>query len=504
MRKNLRFFGFGILILLIIILGAWFVMATAFAPTGVYFSNNVTPLYDEGIFNLNWSSGGPETDSYMIYMSNDGGVSFYLGDVNNSVTGYSFVITSDANYTFIVEAINATGNANSTLYNMSVDRTGPVITLPEYTNATAKKNTDQLTLNISVSDAKSGLTGSLCIVDVNGTNQTLTQSSGWCNSSSVDLTNLADGNKVINVWVNDTVNIFGLNNSFFVAADTTAPTVSLTKTSSGQTSLTISISGAEGTCTSNRTGASISGSTLTETGLSCGTSYVYTVTCTDSTGNSGTSVASSFPTTGCSSGGGGGGSQPPKNAQSWSKITPGVVTIMKNFDPEIGLKQIQIEVNNTAQNVKITVTKYDGEPAEVSVEKSGKVYQYIEIDPQNLGDELSKAKVQFRVGKSWISNNGLDKANIAAFKFDETNDEWDELITTYNGSEGDDELYEVELTSFSFFAISEKTSVEAGEEAAEETVVGTGEEQKRNLTWLWVLLAVIILIGMGWKLRKRR
>jgi len=178
---------------------------------------------------------------------------------------------------------------------------------------------------------------------------------------------------------------------------------------------------------------------------------------------------------------------------SFTKITPGVATIMKDFDDAIGIKQIQIEVKNEAQNVKITVRKYDSKPANVSVEKSGKVHKYLQIETENLQQNLEKATLRIQVNKSWVSDNGLNKDNIALFKFDEGVKKWNELSTNY--AEADDEFYyyDVELTSFSFFAIGEKT---IEKQKSEDEITPSPEDGARkerpNLTWLWIVIGIII------------
>jgi len=489
----------GILIFLVVVLGLWFVMALG-KPTVIHFENNVTPVYDEGNFDLNWTAPTGDVANYSIYISIDGGTSWYNKSINNSATGYSFSNTTDANYTFQVAGVNATDGVegtNSTMYNMSVDTTAPSISLPHYTNATAKKNTAQLTLNISVIDAKSGTTGTHCLVDVNGTNQTLaTISSGWCNSTSVNLTGRSDGNHTINVYANDTVNNFGLNNSFVVLIDTTTPTISLSKSSSTRSSITVSFS-----CTDATSGVSsyslssssgtVSGSIIS--GLNCGTHYTITVTAEDNAGNTATS-SESFLTSSC----GGGPSVPqlPKKTHSWTLITPGAAAIMKDFDSEFGIKQIQIDVNNPVQNVKITVTKHDGKPAEVSVTKSGKTYRYLQINAENLEGKLERATIRMQVEKSWMVANDLEVGNMAMFKFNENNNAWDELGTTYTEADNDYYYYEVELDSFSYFAISEKAVVS--------DVTEEEEEGERNLTWLWILIAVVILAIVFWQIKIKK
>ena len=227
--------------------------------------------------------------------------------------------------------------------------------------------------------------------------------------------------------------------------------------------------------------------------------FTYTCTVTDNAGNSDGDTA----TYTILNIGGGAGTTPstPKSTHSWTKITPGAATIMKDFNSEIGVKQIEITVNNEAQNVKITVTKYDGKPAAVSVSKTGKIYQYMQIAAQNLAGKLDKANVQFRVEKTWASTNGVAKEKVAVYKFDETSSKWDEQTTTYSSEDSAYYYYDVSLDSFSYFAISERSL------AAGEGTTATGEEpveEGRNLTWLWVLIALVIIVVIWMAVRKKQ
>ena len=155
-------------------------------------------------------------------------------------------------------------------------------------------------------------------------------------------------------------------------------------------------------------------------------------------------------------------------------------------------------MNNEAQNVKITVTKYDEKPAEVSVSKTGKIYQYVQIDAQNLADKLNKANVQFKVAKTWTSTNGLDKNEIAVHKFDESNNKWNQLKTIYSSEDSSYYYYDVELDSFSYFAIAEGSAVSDAE-----TIGTTIPKKQGNWTWLWVLIIVVVLIA-GWYFTKKK
>ena len=144
----------------------------------------------------------------------------------------------------------------------------------------------------------------------------------------------------------------------------------------------------------------------------------------------------------------------------------------------------------------MTVTKYDSKPAQVSKEKEGNVYQYLQINTENLINKLNKATVQFKVEKSWAEKKGLSKEKVSVSKFNESAKEWMELETKYSNEDSQYYYYNVELTSFSYFAISDKSV--AKDPAATDSNSKTGAENDvksaKNLTWLWI---VIIILAVG-------
>jgi PGF-pre-PGF domain-containing protein len=234
---------------------------------------------------------------------------------------------------------------------------------------------------------------------------------------------------------------------------------------------------------------------------------------TDYSGNSGTASTTYNVELGGSGGGGPSGGTTPstdKKTNQWTKITPGAATIMKNFNPAIGLKEIQITVNNNAQNVKITVTKYDSKPASVIVEKTGKVYKYLEIKEENLKEKLSKAVIKTQVLKSWMENQGLKKGDIALFKFDNSTSNWKELVTTLMGEDDNYYYYDAEVTSFSYFAIGDKISeIPASEEESVTPTSSEEGEEKSKSVWLWaiVITMAVVIAVVGWVIlskKKRR
>jgi len=309
---------FVISILFILFVSAYFIAT----PGAITITQNVSSFYDEGNFSVNWTfvnaTAGediPKNYSIIIWTNRSGvdAENVFVTDgffaasndsgefgttANTHIAGYTFNNHTEANYTFMIVALNASpvnwtglggagGVINSTRnISVYVDRTAPTVTLSNYTNTTSKNaNTSTLTLNISVVDALSGLTGSACIIDINGTNQTVFASSGWCNTSDGNLTGLADGNATIKVYVNDTVGNLKLNDSFVVLMDSVNPTSSAscspTTVNTGD-AVTCTCSGADGGSGVN---ATLTTGDSTPSTSSTGT-FSYGCSITDNAGNS--------------------------------------------------------------------------------------------------------------------------------------------------------------------------------------------------------------------------
>jgi len=214
-------------------------------------------------------------------------------------------------------------------------------------------------------------------------------------------------------------------------------------------------------------------------------------------------------TSGCSNNAGGssGTTTVPtvRSDYSFDKIVPGVASVVRNFATDVGVKEININVNSEAENVKVNVIKYGEKPSSVSTAKTGKVYQYLQIETENLESKLDKATVQFRAEKSWASNNGLTKDVVGVFRFNEGTNAWDELPATTSGEDDSYYYYTVDLISFSYFAISEKAVLESGgDDTTEDGSPDLGDEGGSSLTWLWILIGVLVVVAVGFGANKMR
>ncbi len=462
MDKNLRFFS-GILIFLVMVLGLWFVLAAAFAPTDLDFNNNITAIYDEGNFSLNWTAGGANETGYHVYIwvNDSSTVVLWKGEANDSLTGYSFNNWTETNYTFHVSGTDGTGyGPNSTNISMYVDRTAPVITLPVYTNGTAKKNTTQLTLNISVIDAKSGETGSVCLIDVNGTsNQSIAVSSNnWCNSTVINLTGTSDGNKTIKVYVNDTVNILGLNNSFVVQVDTTAPTASASCSPSSVTtgaSFPCTCSGTDATSGVSTSLGSSTSNSITSTSNTG--QFIYTCSVIDNAGNSATSTVNYIV------------EQTPGSAATTTTTTWTTHTITKSVFEQGYTKELGVR-----NRIKVQIEAADHFVGVISVSESLAVI------------EISSVPVQVTLAV------GEDA------KVDVTDDGFYDIYVLLNGITNN--KADVTIQKIYEEVPEEGTGVEVNGEIIGEQPPA---EKKGISIWVWILIIVIIAIVV-WQMKTKK
>jgi PGF-pre-PGF domain-containing protein len=461
--------------------------------TGLANTLNASLLYN--------ASGGPATIILVTVINTSADQSVFE---NSSVDVTSLSDGASYNMTCLTTNLTNTQEYSTAASSITIDDTPPNVSSIVAPTSGANLTVTNLTINASVSDTTIGM-GSVYfnVTNSSGVQKAFIKASnvtGAYYNATLDLnaSSYPDGKYNITVYANDT-QLNNLNNTekIQITVDNTAPTITFTCTpatvSEGE-SVTCSCGGTDATSGVNTSSLSYTPSPSTSlTGT-------FTLTCTgeDYSGNSGNDTASYTVEPLYTSSGTGTTTTPSKQkAQSWIKVTPGAATIMKNFDPEYGIKQISVQVNNTAQNVRVTVTKYDGKPAQVTKEKEGKVYSYLRIKTQNLENKLSKGIISLKISKSWLSNNSIEKDNIALYKFDEDDEEWEELETTYKEEDTDNYYYDVELTNFSYFAIAEtEAKPEEAVTPEEEPEVTVEEELEEKAEWggVWLWIAVIVII----------
>ncbi len=256
-----------------IILVSVFVLAASAVPTDLTFGQNTTPQYDkEGNFTVNWTAGGGGDEvNYTIWLSIDGGASWFASADNDSATGYVFSNVTDANYTFKVQAINNTlDDANSSLISMVVDTTSPLINTAHPTNtsyATAPTN-----FNYTYTEAN-------CDKVWYSNNSGVTNSSVEnCGTNFTSMV-VGEGSNTWIVYVNDSA---GNENSSVVyfTFDETDPVASASCSPSSGIAGSVTC-----TCSGTDTGGSGIDLSLTTPSSTPSTTGMYTCNVTDNAGN---------------------------------------------------------------------------------------------------------------------------------------------------------------------------------------------------------------------------
>ncbi len=143
----------------------------------------------------------------------------------------------------ITDRVSNVGNNNTLVVNITADTTGPTVILYNragtgvFANGTANRTSDTFSLNASLSENGSGLTGSCNVSLVNSTNtyhatplltRTGSASSGWCGGTvTIPAAAARNMNYTIHVNVSDVAGNTGLNNSFVLNIDNEGPNMTL-------------------------------------------------------------------------------------------------------------------------------------------------------------------------------------------------------------------------------------------------------------------------------------
>jgi len=176
------------------------------------------------------------------------------------------------------------------------------------------------------------------------------------------------------------------------------------------------------------------------------------------------------------------------------------------------LTEIYIAVKNRVVSVTIVIEKLSQKPADVSVEVSGKVYQYIKITKSNLEDEnIQQGRMKFKVLKSWISSNNIDSNTISLFRY--SNNVWNKLSTLKVSEDSNYVYFDAATPGFSYFAVSGELKAGATTTVPSVTTSTTApeliplpEELKKMgwLVYLAIFLVVVLVVFLVWKFWQKK
>ena len=147
-----------------------------------------------------------------------------------------------------------------------------------------------------------------------------------------------------------------------------------------------------------------------------------------------------------SSGGGGAASPAPTETFIFSQILPDEPVTKKLSNPNIAVKEIDIELNNQTSNARITVARFDGTPSQTP---KGNAFQYLQVN--TTISELKSVRFRFNVTKTWLLQVGANTTDVALQRLSGI---WQKLPTRLLGESSSEAEYEADVPGFSLFAVT--------------------------------------------------
>jgi len=188
--------------------------------------------------------------------------------------------------------------------------------------------------------------------------------------------------------------------------------------------------------------------------------------------------------------------------ETWTSINPGEVATVKVANSAMGITEVNFAVEKVTYGATLKVEKMDVLPQTVSA-PANKVYKNLKITETNLEKVLKEVTINFKVAKTWLTSNVVEKQDMALFRYNEQ--KWVELSTTFSSEDADYVYYAAKTPGFSYFVIAQKAGAlptETGAAVVEQEIIpaaSTSETETvappvKNVIWPWIAILVIIAI----------
>ncbi|HEC94346.1 MAG TPA: PGF-pre-PGF domain-containing protein, partial [Thermoplasmatales archaeon] len=162
-------------------------------------------------------------------------------------------------------------------------------------------------------------------------------------------------------------------------------------------------------------------------------------------------------------------------------ITAGETKNISLKEYETALEEIKITAADNLTDVKVNIEKLTEKPHDVT-KPSEKVYAYISIETNAGSDDISSIIITFKVEKTWIKENNIDKETITLLRYH--NNEWQKLTTTFKSEDDKNVYYEAETTGLSTFAIVGSTL----------TTKPSTSVPTQQIPWILIVIVTILSI----------
>lgn len=196
--------------------------------------------------------------------------------------------------------------------------------------------------------------------------------------------------------------------------------------------------------------------------------------------------------------------QPVEERKVLSSVSPEAPAVVEFMQTEV--TKIELDVNTPAENVEVVVEQSAEPPAGVpdvvlsiaatqpELASSMGVYGYISIDTTLPEGTVDKAKVEFKIPRSWFVDNGLDPATTALQHYNEASGQWEALPTDQTGEDDEYYYFSAETPGFSVFSVVAQKAVVATPTPTP-TPTETGIPGFEAILAIGALLAIVYLVG---------
>jgi PGF-pre-PGF domain-containing protein len=131
-------------------------------------------------------------------------------------------------------------------------------------------------------------------------------------------------------------------------------------------------------------------------------------------------------------------------------LKAGEETAMVFEDMDVSL--IALEADSSLSDVRVELERVEKPPG--VPEPSDLAYAYVNIAVNHEETANIEGRVEFKVMKSWISDNAIDDTTISLYRYGESEGGWQALTTSKRSEESDFVYFEAETPGFSLFALA--------------------------------------------------
>jgi len=482
-------------------------------------------------------------DLNVLYIEDDQGFTIYnltrctgnTAPTSAVGTAATACYTNDsANVTAYVPHLSGVALANDTVA-PTVNLTAPVNTTTPQTNSFV-----QVTADVWEANPRGAAFCSFNLTNMSGQVQAGTITLSNFTNTGVHYTHIHNYSNLINGTYNYTLNCsdIGLRNSAtarvnFSILDTTVPTIeTISTSSSGTGTATVTniytiVTSENANCAYSSSNVSYSSMTaLAATGTEHSVSVSYTIDttgtyyfrCIDKNGNvmdfsNSTSYTVDVTAASVASSTGADALVIPvketiigvESAKIWGSIKAGEEITMTVDKTEIPLTEVKIKVANDVSNIEVKVSELTQAPE--TEETLVISFKYLQLTAGHLKEsDIEIASVTFKVTKEWISEQGINKEDVALKRFKDG--KWNDLETEILSEDDTEITYKALTPGFSYFAIGVKEVIEEAkkeelrkaaegveeEEEPTEEPVEEPEEPPKSKAWLIILIILVVAV----------